>query len=65
MSEPPAAVGLSASLQGLGRWVGRALTPGTASLPRGDGWTLWHAACEGHAASAQALVHRVKHRQPG
>ena len=59
MSEPPAAVGLSASLQGLGRWVGRALSPGTASLPRGDDWALWHAACEGHAVSAQALVRQL------
>lgn len=59
MHEPPAAVGLSASLQGLGRWVGRALKPGPASVPRGDGWALWHAACEGHAASAQGLVRQL------
>jgi RNA polymerase sigma-70 factor (ECF subfamily) len=59
MSEPPAVLGLSASLQGLGRWVGRALTPGPASLPRGDGWALWRAACDGHAASARGLVHQL------
>ena len=57
MSEPPATVSLSVSLQGLGRWVGRALSPGPASLPRGDGWALWRAACDGHAASARGLVH--------
>ncbi|MBT9551431.1 MAG: RNA polymerase sigma factor [Hydrogenophaga sp.] len=59
MSEPPAAVGLSASLQGLGRWVGRALAPGPASVPRGDGWALWRAACDGHAPSARDLVHQL------
>lgn len=59
MSEPPATVGLSASLQGLGRWVGRALSLGTAGMPRGDDWALWHAACEGQAPSAEALVRQL------
>jgi len=56
MSEPQAAAGLSTSLNGLGRWIGRTLL---APTQRADGWALWHEACAGDAASATRLVHQL------
>ncbi len=48
-----------ASLSQLGRWVGRALRVPGVPMAEGDDWTLWHAACAGHEASATRLVHRL------
>jgi RNA polymerase sigma-70 factor, ECF subfamily len=57
MLEPQATASLGHSINQLGSWMGRALRakPQTPA----DGWTLWHAACAGDAASATRLVHQL------
>ena len=59
MSLPPASTGLAATLNSVGRWVGKALTTPAAAPPRDAGWALWRSACGGDEGSAAALVRQL------